>query len=76
MPDPIHPRDHIPLTRTTRIVPGDEAFASWQAGLAARRAAAIGPPHPREAAQAARLAEQERILFGRVRTRELLRGPG
>ena len=70
----IDPSGRIPLTRTTRLVPGDDGFAHWAAGLARRRAEAVGPPHPSAVAQAARLAEQERILFGRVRTRDLLRG--
>lgn len=73
-PSPVDPRDHITLTRTIAIVPGDARWAAWSAGFDAQRAATVGPPCPAEVAKAQRLAAQERILFGAVRTRGLLRG--
>ena len=67
-------RDTVRLSRTSaKIGAGDDRqWAAWQARIDATRGAAIGPPHAADIALARRLGEQERILFGRVRTPGLL----
>ncbi|WP_454884774.1 hypothetical protein [Sphingomonas oryzagri] len=58
-------------TRTEGATDGHPVHDAWAARLDAANAARHGPPTPAEAHNRAQLAVLERVLFGRVRTREL-----
>jgi hypothetical protein len=50
---------------------GHDEWRAWEARLDRQRAATYGPPHPDRIRTARRLAEQERALFGEVRSHVL-----
>lgn len=57
------------LSRTLDHHDGGDAWREWEARIDREREAVYGPPHIDDARLAEHCAQQERAMFGRVRTR-------
>ena len=62
-------RHQVRLSRTLDRHDGSDAWKEWEARIDREREAVYGPPHIDDIRLAEHCAQQERAMFGRVRTR-------